>query len=482
MVQIFVKVNGSKATPIEVNLTDDRVEDIMRQVQNDEDAYVTMQGKLLKTSEKLKSCGVTDGCTIQVTSRMRGGGKHKDKMSKGEKKQVAQLDDGMCAMACEQMRWITESVSTLQSTDEEKRRLAEEVEKVRKAMAGMGKKATGGDLQRVAEMEESLKKLKEEVQAKDVDEQEMMMDFEGKGEKKVVREGRGSAGLVQGGDETHRMNETCGKSKGKGNGGKGEHGGKGDKGGKGFQQSMKTMKGEEEQKADEEDERDRVAPNMGAGGSHPQATTDPEEEAVEEERGTRKLRWADCYDKEEEEGWKRKAMWLDGSDEEQGGQEEAAEERSERCEVWKERLSGRVEVSSEENQEPEERRKTTDEKPPGLEDVESELKAQEEKSEGLSQVENEQEVREDEERRAHEAREDEERRAHEAREDEERRAQEALRRSELSKRKEKSRPRGRHESDVKPRRGMKVRRRPKVGKKKKMRIQCMRSATCRTDT
>ena len=27
MIQIFVKVNGSKATPMEVNLTDDRVED-----------------------------------------------------------------------------------------------------------------------------------------------------------------------------------------------------------------------------------------------------------------------------------------------------------------------------------------------------------------------------------------------------------------------------------------------------------------------
>ena len=102
MAQIFVKVNGSKAIPIEVNLTDDTVEDVMKRIQSDEDAYVTMQGKVLKISEKLKSCGVTDGCTIQVTSRMRGGGKHKDKKSKGEKKQVAQLDDGMCAMACEQ--------------------------------------------------------------------------------------------------------------------------------------------------------------------------------------------------------------------------------------------------------------------------------------------------------------------------------------------------------------------------------------------
>ena len=186
-------------------------------------------------------------------------------------------------------------------------------------MAGMEKQVTGEDLQRVAEMEESLKKLEDEVQAKGVDDQERMTNFEDKGEKKVTREGRGRAGLVQRGDETHRMNETCGKSKGKGNGGKGEHVGKGDKGGKGVEQSVKMLKGEEEQETDEEDERVQVAPDMGARGSHPQTMLDPEEEAVEEERGTRKLRWADCDDKEEEEGWKRKVMWLDGSDDEQEG-------------------------------------------------------------------------------------------------------------------------------------------------------------------
>ena len=38
MAQIFVKVNGSKATPMEVNLTDDKVEDVMRRIQEDEDA------------------------------------------------------------------------------------------------------------------------------------------------------------------------------------------------------------------------------------------------------------------------------------------------------------------------------------------------------------------------------------------------------------------------------------------------------------
>ena len=83
-VQIFVKVNESKAFPLDVS-TDVKVEDVMRQVQKVEDAYVTMQGKVLRGNEKLKSCGATDGCTIQV-SRMRGGGKHKDKKSQKERK------------------------------------------------------------------------------------------------------------------------------------------------------------------------------------------------------------------------------------------------------------------------------------------------------------------------------------------------------------------------------------------------------------
>ena len=69
MAQIFVKVNGSKATPMEVNLTDDKVEDVMRQIQEDKDVYVTMHGKVLRRNEKLKSCGVSDGCTIQVMSK-----------------------------------------------------------------------------------------------------------------------------------------------------------------------------------------------------------------------------------------------------------------------------------------------------------------------------------------------------------------------------------------------------------------------------
>ena len=114
---------------------------------------------------------------------------------------------------------------------------------------------------------------------------------------KEVRSGRGRMGLVPGGEDRNRADETR-KGKVKGNGGKGEHEGKG--GGVGRkgtqlvenlvtdedQENMTAMKSEEEeedhreqkgswsiQKEDKEQEeqRDRVAPNMGAGGSHPQA-------------------------------------------------------------------------------------------------------------------------------------------------------------------------------------------------------------------
>ena len=44
--------------------------------------YVTSGGRFLGRSDKLRSCGVSDGCTIQVTSRVRYGGRHKVKKAK----------------------------------------------------------------------------------------------------------------------------------------------------------------------------------------------------------------------------------------------------------------------------------------------------------------------------------------------------------------------------------------------------------------
>ena len=113
-------------------------------------------------------------------------------------------------MACEQMRQVTETLRTLadKSTGEDKRFLPEKVEEVRKAIDGIRKQARGEELQRVAELEEGLKKLEEEMRPRSIDEQDVMRNFEEECEEKVTREGSG---------------EIYGKGKGKGNGGKGKH-------------------------------------------------------------------------------------------------------------------------------------------------------------------------------------------------------------------------------------------------------------------
>ena len=243
--------------------------------------------------------------------------------------------------------------------------------------------------------------FREEEQSDVTDDQNVMSGPE------EVRTGRGCAGLVQG-DESCKLNETKGKGKGKGNGGKGEHASNGGEfGGKGF---ARMTKGD-----DEEDERVQVALDMGACGSYLQATLDPEEgEAEEGKRGTRRVRWADCDDNEEE-GRQEAAEEMEMRERERGArrkrergmeaQREESEERTKRARKWRGERGGRRDTGQE---------KTTDEKPPGLEDVESETKTQEE--EQPCQVESEQEARREEQVTAQEAREEEQRRAQEARE------------------------------------------------------------------
>ena len=67
-IQIFVKVNESRTFPLDVS-PEDKVDDVIKQIQSEEDVYVTLYGRVLTRSEKLKSCEVTDGCMIQVTSK-----------------------------------------------------------------------------------------------------------------------------------------------------------------------------------------------------------------------------------------------------------------------------------------------------------------------------------------------------------------------------------------------------------------------------
>ena len=81
---------------------------------------------------------------------------------------------------------------------------------------------------------------------------------------------------------------------------------------------------------DEEHNRGRVAPHMGAGGSHTHATSDPREEEAEEPKESRRIRWADCEDdkgkKEEEQETKRERQQ---ETKEKTGQEKGKETRSE---------------------------------------------------------------------------------------------------------------------------------------------------------
>ena len=90
MVQIFVKVDGARTSTMEMSLSD-KVNDIVGRIPsgaccNKCDVYVTCDGKALTRNGELRSCGVSDGCTVQVVNRMRGGGKHRNKKDKAEKK------------------------------------------------------------------------------------------------------------------------------------------------------------------------------------------------------------------------------------------------------------------------------------------------------------------------------------------------------------------------------------------------------------
>ena len=406
-VQIFVKVDGSKVAPMEVSLSDDKVEDVMRRIQNDEDAYVTMHGRVLKKGERLKSCGVTDGCIVQVTSRLRGRGKHKDKKGQKERKRAAkpQGPEQKAVQGCDR----DAAIRMIEENEESRKmmvRMLEENEDNQKMIESMSegsdvdmeqtlqnyrtacRDVLGWDREQVGMMERGLrwavearrKERREEQEQRRQEEQEEEQRREEQEQRRQeqqeetraestdepevtrrpveVRTGRGSAGLVRGEDGRHLADESNRKGKGKGKVEEEEYRWDAKR------KVVRMMKREEDQEANEE-EQGRVAPNMGAGGSHPQATSDPRE--------ARALSWADCKDEKE----------------------------------------------------------TTEERPPGLEEEEMENEPKTQQEEKLTQVESEQEAREEETRaqearelkRAQEARE-EERKAQEARE-EQRRAQEA---------------------------------------------------------
>ena len=443
MVQIFVKVDGMKTVVMEVS-PEDKVQKILNTVcKSDRDVYVTSGGRILKGGDKLKSCEVPDGSTVEVMSRMRGGGKHKDKKSKVDKKQAASAKTPEQKFTDEEEGNRKEAIMRMWEENEASRKLMDvipegsdvEMEQALQSYRTAGREVLGWDQGQADMMECGLRWAvearrkgrrqqeeeqrrqrkqgqhpgqKESKQDKQVDlgdeEQaraESTDEREAMGRLAEVRTGRGSAGLVRGGDERCRADETR-KGKGKGNGGKGEHQGKGGGFGKGTQETRER-----------EEERVRMAPNMGVGGSYSQAMSDPGEgemaegsdekeesnqENGEEKEETRAMRWADC---EDDEGEKNK--------EEQETEEERQEEGKKEQEAERKQ--------KQEQEEGGDREKEAEEK----KEQEAESRAQEAREEQKRA----QEARE-EERRAQEARE-EQRRAQEAREKETRAQEEQAR-------------------------------------------------------
>ena len=357
MVQIFVKVDGGKTSTMEVKMSD-RVDDIVKRTSiSDQDVYVTSGGRTLRRSDKLESCEVRDGSTVEITSRMRGGGRHKDKKSKSEKKQTTnsqrpeKRDGESRSGEGPELIPMDEAMRRLEESDEFQKNMecvsegseGEVQQKVQNYLACMQKvswmnkeqfehlesgvwqaveaRRKGRDEQqeqrRRGEQEQwrqteqgqntEQEQSKQGKQVRFGEEQQLgKTGAENAGEPEVmdrtteVRTGRGSTGLVRGGDERCRADETS-KGKGKGNGGKGEHESKGGGFGK--------------------EERDRVAPNMGAGGSHPQATSDPGEREIEEKKESRGMRWADCEGKGERRPRERER---DKTRDRRGGKQERA--------------------------------------------------------------------------------------------------------------------------------------------------------------
>ena len=422
MVQIFVKVDGGKTSAMEMEMSD-KVDDIVKKIPiGDQDVYVTSGGRILRRSDKLKSCEVRDGSTVEVTSRMRGGGKHKDKKSKVEKqaasaKTPVQMDEARKWFE-EHQEYLKILDCTSEETEEEVQQKVqnylacmqkvswmtkeefEHLEKLVRQMVETRRNGMDEDQDQRRQAQQGQEQSKQGKQVRFGDEQQLgKTRAENVGEPEVmgrtteVRTGRGSAGLARGGDERCQADETSRKGKGKGNGGKGEHDGKaGGAGSKGRrqvenlvmdegQENMRTKTRAENHEEDmrkllemvereemelemmqqeemeHEEQRGRVAPNMGAGGSHPQATSDPRKKKKE----TRVLRWADYNDEEGKENEE------EGEEQKEVGQREKTDER----------LPGLAEEQSENEAQDEERRRAQEALEPGGERAGGERRAEE---------------------------------------------------------------------------------------------------------
>ena len=85
LVQVFVNLEDGKTVALDT-IVSDKVSDIKRRVRNRwscsvDDVYVSFEGKELKGSDEVRSCGIDDVFAVPMTHRIRGGGMHRNKIS-----------------------------------------------------------------------------------------------------------------------------------------------------------------------------------------------------------------------------------------------------------------------------------------------------------------------------------------------------------------------------------------------------------------
>ena len=152
---------------------EDKVQEILNSVGGSEqDVYVTCEGKMLRKDEQLKSCGVRDGSTIQVTSRVRGGGKHKDKKSKAEKQAASaktpeqkftdeeEGDRGPATQECDRdaaIRMIEENEDSRKMTESMSEGSDEDMERTLQNYRTAGYEVLGWSQEQVEMMERGLR-------------------------------------------------------------------------------------------------------------------------------------------------------------------------------------------------------------------------------------------------------------------------------------------------------------------------------------
>ena len=83
LVQVFVNLEDGKTVALDT-IVSDKVSHIKRRVRNRwscsvDDVYVSFEGKDLKGSDEVRSCGIDDVFAVPMNQRVRGGGMHRNK-------------------------------------------------------------------------------------------------------------------------------------------------------------------------------------------------------------------------------------------------------------------------------------------------------------------------------------------------------------------------------------------------------------------